>query len=96
MGEAPARDDRPVAHVRFLNLIARLDAHELGEQTVHHIVIILALVSLGIRHKSQLNELWVSEIIQSEEVGAGLLNGAAVGFQRIGRDSRKELPTAMP
>lgn len=95
MSETPTGDDSPITHVSLLDLVARLNAHELREQAVHHIVVILTLVSLCIRHKTELYKLWISKIVQSEEVGTRLLNGAAVGFQRIGRDTRKKLTTAV-
>ncbi len=54
------------------HLVTLLDADGLGEQTVHQITVILRLVSFIIRRQPQLNQLMVSHIVQTEEVGSRL------------------------
>ena len=95
MGIAPAGDEGTVAHVRFLDDMSGLDAHQLRHQTVHHIVIVLTLVSLLVRRQPKLHELVIGQIIESEEVGTCLLYRAAIGFERVGRRAGQELTTAM-
>ena len=95
VGIAPSCDERTVAHVCFLDDMSGLDAHQLRHQTVHHIVIVLTLVSLLVGREPEFHELVIGQIIESEEVGTRLLYRAAIGFERVGRRAGQELTTAM-
>ena len=44
----PAGDELAVAHVRLLDVLARLDAHQLGHQAVEHEFVVLRLVGFGV------------------------------------------------
>ena len=80
----PAGDELTVTHVGLLYGSTRLDAHELCHQTIHHLSVVLSLVCLGIGEQSQFHHLGVAQVVESEEVGTGLLDGRAVSLQRIG------------
>ena len=91
----PAGDEGTVAHVGFLNLVTRLDAHQLGHQAVHQVGIELSLVGIGIRQKSQLNQFGVGYVIKAEQVSTGFLDGRAVSLQGIGVNTWKQLARTM-
>ena len=85
----------PIAHVGFLNLMTGLDAHQLRHQTVHDIGIIGGLVGFCIGQEAQVDELWVSHVIQAKEVGTGFLNGISIGLERIRVGTGQELAGTM-
>ena len=80
----PAGDELAVTHVGLLYGSTRLDAYELCHQSVHHLSVVLSLVGLGVGEQSQFHHLGVAQVVESEEVGTGLLDGRAVSLQRIG------------
>ena len=96
MLQTPAGYQRTVAHVGFLNLVAWLDARQLGHQSVHHIGVVLALVGLLVGSESQFHQLVVGNVVETEQVGTCLLDGVAVVLQRIGVDAWQQLSAAMP
>ena len=74
---APGSDELTVLHVCLSNLAAEFNAGELCHETVADVVRIMRFVSLG-RNDSELNKLRVSDIVQSEEVRSGFLEGRSV------------------
>lgn len=68
MLQAPMSYERTVSHVRFLYLMARLDAHQLGHQAIHHIGVILTFVGLRVGHQSQSHQLGIGNVIEPEQV----------------------------
>ena len=87
----PMGDEGAVAHVSLFYLVARRDANELRHQTVHHVRVVLCLVSLAVGQQSQFHKLRVGHVVESEEVGSCLLDGVAVSLQRVGIDTRQQL-----
>ena len=83
MVKNPVGNERPVAHVVFLNVSARRYAAQLGHKTVEHVGIIMCLVSIGRWQKSKLHHLRIGHVIESEQVGTRLLNGAAIRLKRV-------------
>ena len=73
MSQCPSGYEGTVAHVCLFYLMAGLDACELCEQTVHHVRIVLGTMSLDIGGESELHELGVGYVVESEEVGTCLL-----------------------
>ena len=57
---SPMSDERAVAHVRLFQVVARLNADQLRHKSVHHIRIILRLVSICVGRESQLDQFGVS------------------------------------
>ena len=94
-GQYPVGDEGAVAHVGLLNVVAGLDAHELGDEAVLHIGVELCLVGLHIGCEAEFAELGVGHVVEAEEVGAGLLNGGAVGLQRVGVGAGEEFAGAV-
>ena len=95
MLQRPPGNEGTVSHVRLLYLVTLLDSDSLGEQTVHQITVILRLVSFIIRSQPQLNQLMVSHIVQTEEIGSRLLYRVAIRLQGIRIGARKKLTAAM-
>ena len=81
--------------MRLLYILAIFDAHKLRHGSVHHLMIILALICLHIRHNTQFNELGVSHIIKREEVSTRLFNCRAMFLQRIFGNARQHLTRTM-
>ena len=75
----------------FLNLVARLDAYQLGHQAVHQVGIELGLVGIGIWQKSQLDQLGIGYIVEAEQVSTGLLDSRTISLQGIGVNAREQL-----
>ena len=71
---APVSNQCTIAHVCLLDVVAQTDSHQLRHQSVHHVGIVLSLVSLTIRSQTQFLHLRVSQVIESEEVGTCLFN----------------------
>ena len=82
-------DERSVAHVGFLDVVAWFDAYELGHQAIHHIGVVLRLIGVGVGCESQFCELGVCHVVESKEVCASFLDSAAVGFQGVGVHARQ-------
>ena len=95
MLQRPPGNEGTVSHVRLLYLVTLLDSDSLGEQTVHQITVILRLVSFIIRSQPQLNQLMVSHIVQTEEIGSRLLYRVAIRLQGIRIGARKKLTAAV-
>ena len=91
----PMGNKGPVTHMGFLYLATWRDTDQLRHQSIHHISIILRLISLTIRHQSQLHQLFISDIIQSEEIGPRFLYRIAVSLQGIRIHTRQELSATM-
>ena len=91
----PMGNQRTISHMGFLQLVARLDAHELRHEAVEQIGVIRCAVGLGIGQKPQLNQFRVGNVIEGEEVGSCLFDSAAVRFQCIGRHAGQELAAAV-
>ena len=83
MGQCPSGDERPVAHVGFFYLVARLNADKLGYQSVHHVGVILCLIGFLAGKQAQLQHLLVGDIVEAEQVGTCFFDGAAVSLQRV-------------
>ena len=92
----PAGYQLAVTHVRLFHVLPRFDAHKLGHQTVHHIMVVSCLVGIGRREKAEFDHLRVCHIVKSEEVGARFLQRGAIGAQGIGVHPREELAGAVP
>ena len=91
----PAGDELTVAHVCLLDDGTRLDTYELCHETIHHLTIVFSLVSFGIGYETKFYHLGVGQVVESEEVGACLLDGRAVSLQRIGVNTREQLARAV-
>ena len=92
---APLANELAVAHVRLLNVLARLDAGELGEKTVHDVLVVLGLLGVRIFEDAKLHEFGIGKIIQSEEVGATFFEGCAIGLESIGVNTWEQLSAGM-
>ena len=79
----PKGNQLTVAHVRFLDVFAWLDTHELGHETIHHLLVVEALVCLFILQQTELYQLRVSHIVETEQVGTCLLDSRSVLLERI-------------
>ena len=79
----PMGYERPVPHVGLFYLMTRLYADELCHQSIHDIGIILRLIGILVRDKSQFDQFLISDIVQSEQVGTSLFYRVAIGFQGI-------------
>ena len=93
--ESPFGDELAVSHVGFLDILARLDAHELGHEAVEHIFVVFGLVGVGVVEQSELDEFRVAEIVEGEEVGAGFLKGRTVSLEGVGVDSGEQASRAV-
>ena len=71
--QCPPGNQLTVTHVSFLDIASRLDTHQLGHQSVHHVSIIFRLIRFRIRHQSQFHHTGIRNIIQSEQVGTRFL-----------------------
>ena len=91
----PFGDELAVAHVGFLNVLARLDAHQLRHQAVEHIFIVLGLVGVGIVEQTELHQMRVGQIVEGEEVGARLLERRAVGLEGVGVNAGEQAAGAV-
>ena len=65
----------------FFNSGTGLDAHQLRDESVHHIAVVLRLKGFHIGHEAEFEHLGVGQIVEAKEVGTGLLDGAAVGAE---------------
>ena len=92
----PMGNEGPVTHVGFFYLTTWRDADQLRHQSIHHIGIILRLISLTIRRQSQLHQLLISDIIQSEEISPCLLYRIAISLQSVRIHTRQQPSTTMP
>ena len=89
--QAPLADELAVAHVALLDVLARLDAGELGEQTVHDVLVILSLIGVRIVEDAQFYQFGVTQVVESEEVGTAFLEGCTVGLEGIGVNTGEQL-----
>ena len=80
-----------ITHMRFLNILTRLDTHELRHCAVHHLLIVTGLVRILIRQQAQFNQFRVTQIIESEQVCTRFLDGRRVLFERVLTYSRHQL-----
>ena len=86
----PAGDELAVAHVGLLDVLARLDAHELCHEAVEHIFVVFGLIGVGVVAQTEFDELGIGEIVEGEEVGAGFFEWRSVGLECIGIDTGEE------
>ena len=91
----PVGNECTITHVGFLYLIARLNAHELGHQSIEHIRVVLRLISLVIRQQSQFHELLVGDVVKPEQVGTGFFDGVSIGLQGIRTYAWQKLSATM-
>ena len=75
---APLGNELAVLHVGLGVGTSQLHAGELNHQTVADVVGVLGLVGILVGHDTQLNHLGIGCEIESEQVGAGLLQGRCV------------------
>ena len=71
----PVGDELAVAHVRLLDVLARLDTHELGHEAVHLLLVVTGFEGFFVGQKTQFHEFRIAQEIQAEEVCAGFLDG---------------------
>ena len=88
----PPSNQLTVSHVRFLNVITRLNAHQLCHQPIHDVFVILRLVCFGITQQSELDQLRIGQVVESEDVCPRLFQRRTVGTQRIGIGTLEQLP----
>ncbi len=88
---APFGDELAVAHVGFLDVLAGLDAHELGHHAVENVLVVFGLVCVRIVEETDFDEFRVGEVIEREEVGACFLDGRAVSLEGVTLCSGEEL-----
>ena len=86
----PLGNELAVAHVSFLYVLARLDAHELGHEAVEDVFVIFGFVCLGIVEDAELDEFGIGEVVERKEVGARFFEGGAVGFEGVGVDTGEQ------
>ena len=89
--QRPTGYESPVTHVRFLNLVSRLNARELSKQTVHHVCVVLRLVCFSVGHKTQFYEFCIGYVVQAEQIGACFFYRAAVRTECVCRHSCEQL-----
>ena len=92
---APLGDQFAVAHVRLLDVLAQLDARQLGHHAVQDVFRIAGLGHVERRHQSQLDQLGVAQVVEAEEVGAGLFERRAVTLQLTAFHTRRQLARAV-
>ena len=91
----PSSDKLTVAHVAFFNILTRLDAVQLSHQTIHHLLVVASLISLGIGNDTQLYQLGIGHVIESKKVGASLFESRTVSLQSVGVDTGEQLARAV-
>ena len=57
--------------------------------------VVLGLIGFGIGEQAQFDHLGVADVVETEEVGAGLLDGRAMCLQRVGVYTGEQLARAM-
>ena len=55
----------------------------------------MCLVGVGIGREAQFDEFGVGDVVEAEEVGAGFLDGGAVGLERVGIDAGEQASGAV-
>ena len=61
--EHPFGNQLAVAHVSFLNILARLNTHELGHQTVEHVFVVFGLVCVGAIEQAEFDQFGIGQVI---------------------------------
>ena len=93
---APLADQLAVTHVRLLDVLARLDTRQLGHHAVQDIFRIAGLRHVERGYQPQFHHLRVTQVVEAEEVGAGLLERRAVTLQLVALHARRQLSRTVP
>ena len=93
---APLADQLAVAHMRLLDVFARLDTRQLGHHAVQDIFRIAGLRHVERGHQPQFHRLRVTQVVEAEEVGAGFLERRAVTLQLVALHARRQLSRTVP
>ena len=92
----PVGNERTIAHVGLLYLIAWFNAHQLCHESVEHVGVVLRLVCPAIGQQTEFNKLRIGNVIETEQVGTRLFYGISIGLQRIGAHTWQQLSAAVP
>ena len=77
--------------MRLLDVLARLDARQLGHHAVQDIFRIPGLRHIERGHQPQLDHFGIAQIVETEQVGARLFERRAVALQLAALDARSQL-----
>ena len=82
--------------MRLLDVLARLDARQLGHHAVEDILGITRLGDVERGNQPQFDQLRITQVVKPEQVGAGLFERRAVALQLAALDTRSQLARAVP
>ncbi len=79
----------------FLDILARLDAHELGHETVEDIFVVFGLIGIWIVKQTKFEQFRIGKIVESKEIGAGFFKSRAVSLESIGVNTGEQTARGM-
>ena len=83
MRKHPVGNQGTVAHMRLLDVLTQLYAHQLRHSAVHQLLIVLRLIGFFVRSNTQLHQLLIRHIIQREQIGTGFFKSRTVFFEIV-------------